>query len=60
MISTCAYTILPSCAEKCASSILTVMSGGLIPIVSDFLIHIKMERGLPIYTLMLEINGIKK
>lgn len=35
MISSCAYTILPSCAEGCAGSILTVMSGGLIPIVSD-------------------------
>ena len=35
MISACAYTILPSCAEGCAGSILTVMSGGLIPIVSD-------------------------
>lgn len=35
MISSCAYTILPSCAEGCAGSVLTVMSGGLIPIVSD-------------------------
>lgn len=30
----CAYTILPSCAEGCAGSILTVMSVGVIPIVS--------------------------
>ena len=30
----CAYTILPSCAEGCAGSVLTAMSAGLIPIVS--------------------------
>ena len=35
MVQSCAYTILPSCAEGCAGSVLTVMSGGLIPIVSS-------------------------
>lgn len=35
MVLSCAYTILPSCAEGCAGSVLTVMSGGLIPIVSN-------------------------
>lgn len=30
----CAYTILPSCAEGCAGSVLTNMSAGIIPIVS--------------------------
>ena len=30
----CAYSILPSCAEGCAGSVLTNMSAGIIPIVS--------------------------
>ena len=30
----CAYTLLPSCAEGCAGSVLTNMSAGIIPIVS--------------------------
>lgn len=30
----CAFTILPSCAESCAGSVLTAMSAGMIPIVS--------------------------
>ena len=30
----CAYSILPSCAESCAGSVLTNMSAGIIPIVS--------------------------
>lgn len=30
----CAYTILPSCAEGCAGSVITNMSAGIIPIVS--------------------------
>lgn len=30
----CAYTILPSCAEGCAGSVLANMSAGIIPIVS--------------------------
>ena len=34
MALSCAYTLLPSCAEACAGSVLTNMSAGLIPIVS--------------------------
>lgn len=34
IIKKCAYTILPSCSEGCAGSVLTAMSGGVIPIVS--------------------------
>ena len=34
IVEQCAYTILPSCSEGCAGSVLTAMSGGLIPIVS--------------------------
>lgn len=30
----CAYSIMPSCAEACAGSVLTNMSAGIIPIVS--------------------------
>ncbi len=30
----CAYSILPSCSEGCAGSVLTNMSAGIIPIVS--------------------------
>lgn len=30
----CAYSIMPSCAEGCAGSVLTNMSAGIIPIVS--------------------------
>jgi len=30
----CAYSIMPSCAEGCAGSVLTNMSAGVIPIVS--------------------------
>ena len=30
----CAFTLLPSCAEGCAGSVLTNMSAGIIPIVS--------------------------
>lgn len=33
IIETCSYTILPSCSEGCATSILTGMLHGLIPIV---------------------------
>lgn len=32
--SRCAYSLLPSCAEACAGSVLTNMSSGIIPIVS--------------------------
>lgn len=32
--SSCAYVLMPSCSEGCAGSILTVMSAGVIPIVS--------------------------
>lgn len=35
MALSCAYAILPSCAEGCAGSVLSVMSGGIIPIVSN-------------------------
>lgn len=34
LASKCAYSILPSCAEGCAGSVLTNMSAGIIPIVS--------------------------
>lgn len=34
LASKCAYTILPSCAEGCAGSVITNMSAGIIPIVS--------------------------
>ena len=30
----CAYVLMPSCSEGCAGSILSVMSAGLIPIIS--------------------------
>ena len=31
----CAYNLMPSCAEGCAGSVLTMMSAGVIPIASD-------------------------
>lgn len=34
VVSQCAYMLLPSCAEGCAGSVVTVMSSGVIPIVS--------------------------
>ena len=30
----CAYALMPSCSEGCAGSILSVMSAGVIPIIS--------------------------
>ena len=30
----CAYTLMPSCSEGCAGSVLTAMSAGVIPIIS--------------------------
>ena len=34
LASKCAFSIMPSCAEACAGSVLTNMSAGIIPIVS--------------------------
>lgn len=34
LASKCAFSIMPSCAEGCAGSVLTNMSAGIIPIVS--------------------------
>lgn len=35
IVESCAYTILPSCAEGQAGSVLSAMSGGCIPILSN-------------------------
>ena len=62
VVSKCAFTILPTCGESGASSVITTMHRGLIPIVTEFASVDLFDFGITIENLTIEAvtDSIKK